>query len=360
MYSDADLDAAITAGVLSPEAATAFRAHVASGRATPAVDEEHFRLISGFNDIFVSAAAILLLIAVGWIGQSIPIGVADGPRPSGGLFVAGAAWGLAEFFTRQRRMALPSIVLLLAFVGGTFYTTIGAVAPLLDDGDPFGSGQRTLSLLLLAGCSAVTAAAAWAHWRRFRVPITIAAASLAIVGLVTLLIASAFKDPDGVLVWLALAGGLGLFAFAMWWDMSDPERRTRRSDVAFWLHLAAAPMIVHPVFSLLGLLDGQATVFEAVVVILLYIAFGVIALAIDRRALMVSALGYVLYAMSTLFERFGAVSLNVALTALVIGSALLLLSAFWHIARAGILAQLPADLRDRLPRQGRAGGTVPA
>jgi hypothetical protein len=28
--------------------------------------------------------------------------------------------GLAEFFTRKRRMALPSIILLLAFVGGVW------------------------------------------------------------------------------------------------------------------------------------------------------------------------------------------------------------------------------------------------
>ena len=36
------------------------------------------------------------------------------------LAVAVTSWGLAEYFTRQRRMALPSIVLLLAFVGGVF------------------------------------------------------------------------------------------------------------------------------------------------------------------------------------------------------------------------------------------------
>ena len=67
---------------------------------------------------------------------------------------------------------------------------------------------------------------------------------------------------------------------------------------------------------------------------LLYVVLGVTALAIDRRALLVSALAYVLYALSELFKQFGAVELNVALTALVIGSALLLLSAFWHQARA--------------------------
>jgi hypothetical protein len=97
--------------VLTPEAATAFRSHVASVRSAPAADEESFRLITGFNDIFVSIAAVILLVAVGWIGESIHPALA-------GAFVAGSAWFLAEYFTRKRRMALPSIVLVLAFSAG--------------------------------------------------------------------------------------------------------------------------------------------------------------------------------------------------------------------------------------------------
>jgi hypothetical protein len=45
---------------------------------------------------------------------------------------------------------------------------------------------------------------------------------------------------------LVLVLGIGTFLFAMWWDSSDRARLTRRADVAFWLHLLAAPMIVHP------------------------------------------------------------------------------------------------------------------
>jgi hypothetical protein len=140
-----------------------------------------------------------------------------------------------------------------------------------------------------------------------------------------------------------------MFLFAMWWDSSDPRRETRRSDVAFWLHLLAAPMIVHPVFALLGLTTGEATMGEALIVLVVYLLLGLTALAIDRRALLVSALAYVLFALVSLFRQFGAVELNVALTALVIGSALLLLSAFWHQARAAIVRPLPESLRERLP-----------
>ena len=111
MYSESDLQAAVDAKVLTPEAALAFRSHIASVRAAPGADEESFRLITGFNDIFVSIAAVILLVAVAWIGASI--------HPAlGGAFVALSAWFLAEYFTRKRRMALPSIVLVLAFSGG--------------------------------------------------------------------------------------------------------------------------------------------------------------------------------------------------------------------------------------------------
>jgi hypothetical protein len=351
MYSESDLEAAIVAGALTPQQAGAFRDFVASSRHVPAVDEEHFRLITGFNDIFVSIAAVILLVAVGWIGYSIPPRIeVDGPTPYMGLFVAAAAWGLAEFFTRQRRMALPSILLLLAFVGGVFatalFTIVLAVGP-----DRFEDGQQ-LAALVAAVAAAIAAASAWLHWRRFRVPITVAAGAAALSGLVLALILSAVGDTpatEKIALVSSLLLGLGVFLLAMRWDSSDPRRETKRADVAFWLHLLAAPMIVHPVFALLGLTDGTATPVEAVIVVALYVVLGLTALAIDRRALLVSALAYVLYALDSLFREYGAVELSIALTALLIGSALLLLSAFWTNARRAVVQPLPDALRARLP-----------
>jgi hypothetical protein len=81
------------------------------------------------------------------------------------------------------------------------------------------------------------------------------------------------------------------------------------------------------------------------VVLLAYAAIAVVSLVIDRRALMVSALGYVLYAFSALLKQYGSVSLGFALTALVIGSALLLLSAFWHSTRTALLRRVPVGVQ---------------
>lgn len=371
MYSESDLEAAVAGGALTAEQAESFRDYVATTRHSPVVDEEHFRLLTGFNDIFVSIAAVILLVAVGWIGQSIPPHIdGDGPSLFAPLLVAATAWGLAEFFTRQRRMALPSILLLLAFVGGVFFTslfTIGlAIGPANFDTNPqdglYEVNQR-LGALVLAASAAIAAGAAWLHWRRFRVPITIAAGVAALAGLVLALLVSGLGDSDttyDIILAVALVLGIGVFLLAMRWDSSDPRRETRRSDVAFWLHLLAAPMIVHPIFTLLGLTVGEATPGEAIIVIALYVVMALAALAIDRRALLVSALAYVLFALNSLFQEYGAVELSVALTALIIGSALLLLSAFWSNARQAVVRPLPEGLRARLPVVGISTPAVAA
>lgn len=337
MYSDTDLDSAVAAGALTPQAAAALRAHVSAARQSPIVDEEQFRLITGFNDIFVSIAAVLFLTGCAWAGGSVTPWL-------GAALVAVSSWLMAEYFTARRRMALPSIIFLLAFVGGVFaaFGTFLVPEGNVVEGDRVGAA-------LLAVSAAIAVGAAWLHWRRFMVPITIAAGAAAASGALLLLLAVAYPAVDKVIMPIILMAGLGVFAFAMRWDMSDRDRSTRRADVAFWLHLLAAPMIVHPIFVMLGLTEGEASADVAGVVLGIYLVLGSIALIIDRRALMVSALAYVLAAMGALFREFGAVSLSVAITALVIGSALLLLSAFWHDVRARLVGMLPEGLQAWLP-----------
>ncbi len=52
-------------------------------RATPVVDEEQFRLLNGFNDIFVSIAGVLLLVGLALVGGALHPAV-------GATFVAAA------------------------------------------------------------------------------------------------------------------------------------------------------------------------------------------------------------------------------------------------------------------------------
>ncbi len=216
----------------------------------------------------------------------------------GGLLVAGASWGMAEFFTRRRRMALPSIVLLLGFVGGIGgfgIELLGETAETMSD---------QLQALLLATIGVLAALGAWLHWQRFHVPITVAAGAAAVAVTVIALILGMIspqpsRDTETLLLPLVFAAGLGVFAYAMHWDMSDRARETRRSDVAFWLHLLAAPMIAHPLFNWLGVTQGvNIGAGAAVGVLVIYVGMALVALAVDRRALLVSALAYVLIALT--------------------------------------------------------------
>ena len=337
MYSDAELDAAVAEGAITVASADALRIFVARHRAKPVADEEQFRLLTGFNDIFVTIAAVLMLLALAWL-MSNPFAAAAA--------VAAVSWGLAEFFTRRRRMALPSIVLLGAFATGCYFVGVILAGMVLELA---AADARRGGTMAMAGGAALAVLATWLHWWRFRVPITVAVGAVAAVGaVITALVAMVPGLGDRWLV-LLFAAGIALFALAMRWDMSDRLRAARRSDVAFWLHLSAAPLIVHPVFTLLGLLGSGADTGQAALAFVLYLMLAAVALVVDRRALLVSALSYVLFAISTLVQAAGGVNASLSLTALIVGSGLLLLSAFWHAARRLVLGMLPDALRARMP-----------
>ena len=148
---------------------------------------------------------------------------------------------------------------------------------------------------------------------------------------------------------LLFVSGFATFVYAMWWDMADRVRQTRKSDVAFWLHLIAAPLIVHPIFSILGIFDGNNGLFEAGIVLVLYALMAVLSIAIDRRAMLVSGLAYVLYACSMLLKTYGVDSSSSAITGVIIGGALLLLSVYWHSCRTVLFHFMPQAIQQSLP-----------
>ena len=74
---------------------------------------------------------------------------------------------------------------------------------------------------------------------------------------------------------------------------------------------------------------------------MLYLFMSLVSIAVDRRIFMVSSLVYVLYALSSLIKTYGGVGYSFALTGVFVGGALLLLSAYWHRARAILVTRLP-------------------
>ncbi|MGV6876101.1 hypothetical protein ACUSIJ_25920 [Pseudochelatococcus sp. B33] len=351
------LSAAVERGILRPEQATALTelaAELAAGERTaaePVPDDEKLRFISGFNDIFVSIGIGLFLGAVILLfGENVGDIAACAA-------VATSSWALAELFSRRRRMALPSILLLAAFAGSVLLGLIWWLSPLIGDAaragvlslDPF--VEETPAVVVAAAL--LTFAAVALHYWRFRVPITIAAGAgtLALAGIAAVLLVApewGFAHLTGLL----LAGGLMVFALAAHFDLGDLTRTSRRTDIAFWLHLLAASMIIHPIVTVVvGDISLDRLDREAALMILATLAvLSLVALAIDRRAILSAGLIYAGFAFYALIENADFSSSTFGLAVLALGAYVLAISALWRPLRNGLLRLLPDSVVHRLPR----------
>jgi hypothetical protein len=352
---DHDLDAAVTAGVIGREQAEALRAfqrrrqgaeHGAAAATVPLeADEEKFRILGGFNDILVAIGLFLLISALFSASAVVANGLAIA------ILSAAMAWVLAEVFTRRLRLALPSIILAVMFVASIAWSSIG-ISGTSDD-----PSARALTVVAAAG-----AVAAGLHYARFRLPIDVGLVACGLVSLVIALVLSASPDLGRHLIFaVTLAAGLAVFALAMRFDLADPLRLSRKADTAFWLHLVAAPLIVHSVVaglfggeSLRGSVlfalfaDGAGSLVHlegsqlALAILAIVIVLFVVALVIDRRALLVSGLTYAGYSLWVLFRDLGGKG-GVTLPATLFALALLVLgvSAGWSGLRAAIVPLVP-------------------
>jgi len=323
MFTNDDLNKAIEEDIFSSESVKRFQAMLAQKHSLPQADEENFRLVGGFNDIFVVIASLLVFVSAAWV-------MGDGVGAS--MIISLIAWGLAEVFVKQRRMALPAIVLLIAFLGGLF--AFGMVI--------------SHETVFVAGL--LTAIGAYVHWKRFRVPVTVAGGAAAVSSMVIGLSIELFPTIKDHWEIVAFLSGVAVFMLAMWWDTQDRQRTTSHSDIAFWLHLLAAPMIVHSVFMILDVFEGKLSPLSIGAILFLYMVLSMISLMIDRRAFMVSSLIYVLYAISSLFSSGSAWGDGLPIGGLLIGGMLLVLTVYWAKARATVLGWAPEWIHDYVPQ----------
>lgn len=350
MITDAVLEQGVVRGIVTNEQVNSLRTlarDMAAVAAPEPEDDEKLRFVTGFSDIFVTLGLSLFLGALGYFA-------AFKGNAAMWSVLALASWLLAEFFTRKRRMALPSIALLALFALSVFGATgfllkwplrVPEEIGLLNF---WGYDHERSWLVVIAGLATVGMTAL--HYRRFRVPVTIAAGAAALVVALVGVLFALFPEPsEGLVSFAFLVSGCAVFALAMRFDLSDPERVTRRNDIAFWLHLLAAPLIVHPLirsFFGSGLLPPVGT---ALAVLAVFVLLGAVAVVIDRRAMLVSGLLYAGYAFSSLITQVGFESQSIPATVLALGAFVLLLSAGWRPVRTALLRLLPAHLAQRLP-----------
>lgn len=352
MITRDDLRAAVQAGHLS-EAQAAQLIGLADARMTARTGadsrEEPFELFKGFNEIFIVIG--LTILATGWLGVwALIAGTSNGFGRTwaiAGIVTAGVILLLAEYFVRRRRMVAPAILLSIGWAGNALWFWL-----LRFDSFSLLGGVDFDILALPLGLTVLTVAAFW--WR-YRVPFAMALMAGAAFGVVLSILGATsgqsaqFADlfllsASGPFAWGTLLFGLILFALAMRFDMSDPHRMTLRSANGFWLHVIAAPAIVNTVA--LTLLQSEGGLALAVLVALL-IAIAAIAVIIDRRSFLISAVGYTVAIIWA--ESDGG---NAAIAILCLGAGLVALGAGWQRVRAGLLTVVPDRLRPRLPPSG--------
>ena len=332
-----DLRAAVAAGILTEAQAAGVTtiAHDRAGkRAHMPAEDEPFEFFKGFSEIFVSVGLILLLVgaltvaALGGMGEFIP---------AVGAIVA---WLLALYFTKQRRMSLPSIVLASAF-GICLGLT---VAIFLDIG---GSDRLMGAMVGLIGMGAMAI-----YYRIFRVPF-----AMFVLGTFGLIVISSLvgssqtmgiygfdrqfierfdlRQSSGLALGTLVFGAL-TFLGAMWFDTRDPHRLGRSSATGFWLHLLAAPALVNTVaitFLNVGGTPGYLLTAAALFVITCF------ALVIDRRSFLTAG---IVYLGIVLAWALGADEpMSVALLLIVLGALVTFIGAFWVQLRGGLMRALP-------------------
>jgi hypothetical protein len=370
MIFNQDVQEAVDRGILTAEQAAALTKLATDRRKARAAfvnSEERFRLLGGFNDIFIALGVALfvfgLVVASNLFLPTFAAG-ADGALTPGMAIAlwwtvaAAAIWGIAEFLTARLKLTVPSILLVCAWSGFTGSAALSWFSLV---------GVRGDALFAAAGLAMVSAIAI--YFERFRLPFALLALGVAGLLMTQALIALGAVNIAGVSRadawsasrWVSLVYGLAVFGAAMSYDLSDPRRLTRRADSGFWLHLLAAPLIVHPIAAPLinhplfpdySANAPQVTGITVAIVLLFTLLLATVALVVDRRALLVAGLGYLggatTYAVTKVAA--GNVELSIIVTLIFLGLGIISLGVGWRNIRRYVMRRLPYfTLKDRLP-----------
>lgn len=347
MFDRADLRAAVEAGAISQDNAVRLEGFLKT-RSDPdrGLGSESLRFLSNFNDVFLAIGMGILVIGVSVLSATM-FGNMMGPERwavvLSPLPVLAVAWALAEYFTGRRRLLLPSMVLSVTICACAAIIATALFIPGEGRSNIFSNDfDDVVSGVSYAGFGA-SALAALAIFFRFRLPFSLFLVALSVAGVFYTGVANIAGGDALFSGGTMLAAGLATLGAAIWFDARDPERASITSDCAFWLHMAAAPQIM---LGLRGLILGSGFApdgtGDALAMLAALIAFGVLSLALNRRALIVSGLVSFIMALGVLVEGVGGGTVNtLMLTALIVGGAIVLLGGGWRTARRGVLKLIP-------------------
>jgi hypothetical protein len=319
--------------------------------ANPLEDTEAPRFIRGFHDILITIGIIVLMVGLrGLFSVYVQLPV---------IIV------LAEILVRRQRLALPAVVLTSALV--YWIGTVVIVHHALGSLAGFDSLPGVMLMLLpfppLLGLF---------YWR-YRVPLSLA---LLLLSLFALAIAGIFyvvgrmegpsvrQDVSSLLSLCILSlGALSMFTVAMYFDLKDPLRVTRNSDVAFWMHLATAPALLYTTIMLIfwlqvekvgvdptQLIPGFESYSQAPIIVGIVLIMMLVGVIIDRRAFVTSGLISLGVAIGSILRQSQAEFSTAGFAALlIVGLLVLTIGVGWPHLRRLVVGRLPSAVQARLP-----------
>lgn len=280
--------------------------------------EEPLKFIRSFGDVFITLGVVLLVIAINMLEMSgylylIPVA----------SFVA-----IAEWLVRVRRLALPGIAILIAIL---FFVN-KAIAFDHENATVLGLGILCFTCLMF--------------YLRYKMPFSLLPLSAGLVAICIIQIGlNVIEYP------LIIAGfGLLIFIVAMCFDASDTARTSHLSDSAFWLHLLASPLMVHG--AMVSLLFSDQSWLQAIdkefIILTFFLIFLLLALLIDRRAMLVSTQLYMIYALTQVFQGQLDSTQNILIYVLMLlGFLVIFFGTYWYKTRRLIFGFLNGSLISR-------------
>jgi hypothetical protein len=273
--------------------------------------EEPLKFIRSFGDIFITLGIVLLVLA----SHQINISGYYYLIPAAGFIV------LAEWLVRVRKLALPGIAILIAIL----YFVNKAIAFNHSEATTFGLGVLSATSLLF--------------YLRYRMPFSLLPLVAGLLAIIMLQLGMDLLEKP----WVFILLGLIVFTIAMGFDIQDTARKSHLSDSAFWLHLLAAPLLVHGSMVTLLINDPSwlQSINKEIIMIIFFAAFFLIALLLDRRALLISTQIYVIYALTQLLQNHINNTQNVLMYILMgLGLFVIFFGTYWYKTRCLIFGFL--------------------
>jgi hypothetical protein len=285
---------------------------------TTTTQEEPLKFIRSFGDVFIALGIGILVFAINMLGLSqyeylLPVI----------SFIL-----IAEWLVRVRKLALPGMAILIAIL---FF-----VHRAID----FDSDQSAIWTFALIAITSTL------FYLRYKMPFSLLPLTAALIAIAAIMIgARMFSDP---IIFSGL--GLAVFSVAMWFDSQDTKRSTHMSDSAFWLHLLASPLIVHGVMlsMLLGDNSWNQALGKEFIIVFFFIGFLLLALLLDRRAMLISTQLYMIYALTQLAQGQFSNGQNVTIYILMgLGLFIIFFGTFWYRTRRLIFGFLSDSILSR-------------